>query len=253
MKMFIKGAVVALATTGMVLGASNSALAVVQAPTETVVSEEKKVAVLFPENPLPELYKEEDVVETTVNIIKEDPIAKRLTTLECRFGERKKQEQIEKERLRKKRLAIRRARLEKKRRQEIKACCGVAAGSNDQKILERIVEAEAGGESFKGKVLVANVILNRVKSKKFPNSIEGVVFAHSGNRYQFSPISDGRYYTVNVSNDTKKAVEAALNGKDPSKGALYFMERSAASAGNVSWFDRALTRLFRCGCHEFFK
>lgn len=249
MKMFIKGAVVAFATTGMVLGASNSALAVVQAPTETVVSEKEKVAVLFPENPLPELYKEEETVETTVNIIEEDPVAKRLTTLECRYGERKKQEEIEKERLRKKRRAIRRARLEAKRREEIKACCGVAAGSNDQKILERIVEAEAGGESFKGKVLVANVILNRVKSKKFPNSIEGVVFSHK----QFSPISDGRYYTVHVSNDTKKAVEAALNGKDPSKGALYFMERSAASAGNVSWFDRALTRLFRCGCHEFFK
>lgn len=249
MKMFIKGVVVAFATTGMVLGASNSALAVVKAPTETVVSEKEKVAVLFPENPLPELYKEEETVETTVNIIEEDPVAKRLTTLECRYEERKKQEEIAKERLRKKRLAIRRARLEAQRRREIKACCGVAAGSNDQKILERIVEAEAGGESFKGKILVANVILNRVKSKKFPNSIEGVVFSHK----QFSPISDGRYYTVHVSNDTKKAVEAALNGKDPSKGALYFMERSAASAGNVSWFDRALTRLFRCGCHEFFK
>lgn len=249
MNMFIKGAVVAFATTGMVLGASNSALAVVQAPTETVVSEEETVSVLFPENPLPQSYKEEEVVEATVSITKEDPIAKRLTTLECRYGERKKQEEMERERLRKKRLAIRRARLEEKRRQEIKACCGVAAGSNDQKILERIVEAEAGGESFKGKVLVANVILNRVKSKKFPNSIKGVVFSYK----QFSPISDGRYYTVHVTNDTKKAVAAALNGKDPSKGALYFMERSAASAGNVSWFDRALTRLFRCGCHEFFK
>ena len=95
MKMFIKGAVVAFATTGMVLGASNSALAVVKAPTETVVSEKEKVAVLFPENPLPELYKEEETVETTVNIIiEEDPVAKRLTTLECRYEERKKQEEI---------------------------------------------------------------------------------------------------------------------------------------------------------------
>ena len=72
-------------------------------------------------------------------------------------------------------------------------------------------------------------------------------------RYQFSPISDGRYYQVTVSDTTKKAVLAALNGVDPSQGALYFMERSIAESSNVSWFDRCLTRLFRYGCHEFYK
>ena len=102
-------------------------------------------------------------------------------------------------------------------------------------------------------MLVANVVLNRVKNKEFPSTIRGVVFAHRGSRYQFSPISDGRYYTVKVSKHTKRAVRAALNGKNPSKGALYFMERASASRSNVSWFDRALTRLFRYGCHEFFK
>ena len=137
--------------------------------------------------------------------------------------------------------------------QQIKKCCGVAVSADDRLILERIVEAEAGGEDHKGKVLVANVVLNRVKSKEFPSNIKDVVFANNGRTYQFSPISDGRYYTVTVSEDTKSAVDDALNGYDYSMGALYFMERSIADSHNVSWFDNCLTRLFRYHCHEFYK
>ena len=137
--------------------------------------------------------------------------------------------------------------------ERIKACCGVAVNSDDRRILERIVEAEAGGEDHKGKVLVANVILNRVLSRKFPSSVKEVVFAHSGSVYQFSPIGDGRYYSVSVSKDTKEAVDDALNGVNVSQGALYFMERAIADSDNVTWFDRCLTRLFRYGCHEFYK
>lgn len=74
-------------------------------------------------------------------------------------------------------------------------------------------------------MLVANVVLNRVKNKSFPSTIKDVVFAHRGGTYQFSPIMDGRYYTVNVSDDTKSAVKDALAGVDHSAGALYFMER----------------------------
>lgn len=135
----------------------------------------------------------------------------------------------------------------------IKKSCGVSVSATDRVILERIVEAEAGGEDHKGKVLVANVVLNRVKSKSFPSTVEEVVFAHSGSTYQFSPIYDGRYYTVDVSKETKKAVEDALNGNDPSQGALYFMERAYADPDNASWFDRCLTRLFGYRCHEFYK
>lgn len=135
----------------------------------------------------------------------------------------------------------------------IKKSCGVSVSADDRIILERIVEAEAGGEDHKGKVLVANVVLNRVKNKSFPSTIKEVVFAHNGTTYQFSPIYDGRYYTVDVSKGTKKAVEDALNGNDPSQGALYFMERAYADPDNVSWFDRCLTRLFGYRCHEFYK
>ncbi len=123
------------------------------------------------------------------------------------------------------------------------------ASDKSREILERIVEAEAGDQDVRGRRLVANVILNRVRSKKFPNTVKGVVFAHR----QFSPVSNGSYYHVKVSGTTKKAVRQALNGVDDSKGALYFMWRRGSDSGNISWFDRELTRLFRYGCHEFFK
>lgn len=119
----------------------------------------------------------------------------------------------------------------------------------EQAILERIVEAEAGDQDIKGRILVANVIMNRVKSKHFPNTVKGVVFAHR----QFSPIRNGSYYRVSVSKKTKEAVKLAMKGKDYSCGALYFMCRSASTPSNVAWFDRALTKVKEYGCHEFFK
>ena len=126
----------------------------------------------------------------------------------------------------------------------------IAKYSNkDIEILQRIVEAEATSEDTKGRILVANVVLNRLESKNFPNSIEGVVFQ----KKQFSPIGDGRYYSVKVTEETKEAVNRALQGEDYSNGALYFAARSMASSKNMRWFDNQLTYLFQHGCHEFFK
>lgn len=123
----------------------------------------------------------------------------------------------------------------------------------DVEILQRIVEAEASGETIKGKMLVANVILNRVKDSYFPDTVEGVVFQSDGGTYQFSPIKDGRYYSVKVSSDTKKAVSRVLKGEDESKGALYFSARSRADRNSMKWFDNNLTFLFEYGGHEFFR
>ena len=123
----------------------------------------------------------------------------------------------------------------------------------DKEVLLRIVEAEATAEDVKGRMLVANVILNRVLSSKFPDNITDVVFQNNGKTYQFSPIKDGRYWSVTVSEKTKEAVERVLNGEDYSQGALYFAARELANPNNMSWFDRELTRLFRYGVHEFFK
>ncbi|MBE5935197.1 MAG: cell wall hydrolase [Lachnospiraceae bacterium] len=120
---------------------------------------------------------------------------------------------------------------------------------SEMELFYKIVQAEAGCEDLKGKILVANVILNRVRSRKFPSTIKGVIMAPG----QFQPVSNGRIYSVKVSSETKLAVTMALQGEDYSNGALYFMARSASSSGNVTWFDRALTRVVKHGNHEFFK
>ena len=122
----------------------------------------------------------------------------------------------------------------------------------DKEVLLRIVEAEATCEDIKGRMLVANVILNRVVSKKFPNSIAEVVFQNNGVTYQFAPIKDGRYWTVEVSDETREAVERVLAGEDYSQGALFFAARSMANKKAMNWFDSSLKFLFRHGVHEFF-
>ena len=119
-------------------------------------------------------------------------------------------------------------------------------------ILCRIVEAEAGTEDEKGRILVANVGMNRVESSRFPDTVKGVVFQKSGGLYQFSPVANGRYYRVTVSEETRKAVEKVLRGKDESQGALYFVNRYAANTEYMNWFDRRCTSLFSYGRHEFF-
>ena len=191
---------------------------------------------------------------------RERAIQERLQNLE-RTRQEMEAERLEQERLRK--IEEKRRKKEEERRKKEKAkkirrkkitkACGKIQGTKAQTILERIVEAEAGGEDQKGRILVANVVLNRVMHREFPDTVSGVVFAHSGRRYQFSPVSNGSYYRVHVSKGTKKAVQAALDGEDPSGGALYFMERALAESGNVTWFDRCLTKIQEHGCHEFYK
>ena len=124
----------------------------------------------------------------------------------------------------------------------------------ERSILERIVEAEATDKDEKSKILVANVILNRVRSKEFPNSIESVVFQRAYGKVQFSPTADGRYESVRITKSTKRSVKKALeDGIDYSEGALYFVEKTMANPKNVSWFDEALTRLFTYQGHSFYK
>lgn len=122
----------------------------------------------------------------------------------------------------------------------------------DKEVLLRIVEAEATGEDVKGRMLVANVILNRVVSEEFPNSIPEVVFSHRGETYQFAPVKDGRYWKVRITDKTREAVERVLTGEDYSQGALYFAARRMADKKAMRWFDTSLTYLFTYGVHEFF-
>lgn len=125
--------------------------------------------------------------------------------------------------------------------------------SEDYETLLKIVEAEAGCEDENGKLLVANVVLNRVESEKFPSTVNGVVYQADGGKVQFTPAYNGRLNSVRVSEETKEVVDRALYGEDLSEGALYFVATSVAGAEKSSWFYNNLTYLFDYGGHSFFK
>ncbi len=123
---------------------------------------------------------------------------------------------------------------------------------NDYENLLKIVEAEAGSEDLKGRIMVANVIMNRVKHEEFPNNITDVIFEYESGVPQFSPVYDGRIYEVTVSDLTREAVKAALEGSDYSEGALFFIQKNAAEKDSITWFEKELKRLFKHGVHEFY-
>ena len=121
----------------------------------------------------------------------------------------------------------------------------------DYQVLCKIVEAEAGDQDAKGRILVANVIINRVKTEgKYGNTIKEVVFANNGKTYQFSPTKPGgSYYNVTASELTIECVDRALRGEDYSEGALYFCMKTSSN----SWFNTSLQFLFKHQDHYFYK
>ena len=110
-------------------------------------------------------------------------------------------------------------------------------------LLNRLVEAEATGESYAGRVAVAEVVLNRVNSSIFPNSIEGVIYDAG----QFSPITDGRI-NMTATQSSKDAVQEALAGSNYTGGALYFY--NPAVTGYIGWFEAMETTAI-IGNHHF--
>ena len=136
----------------------------------------------------------------------------------------------------------------KKAEEERRAARRIKYTDEDYQVHLRIVQAEAGICDPKGKILVADVIINRVLSGKFPDSVKAVVYQPS----QFQPVSNGTINTVKVTAETIECVDRALAGEDYSNGALYFMNRRASGSA-ASWFDRRLTYLFAHDGHEFFR
>ncbi len=139
----------------------------------------------------------------------------------------------------------------------VSACATKLVRENQMPVSEyetllRIVEAEATGEDQEGKMLVANVILNRVADERFPNTIEEVVWQQVGGSAQFQPTVDGRINSVVVSEDTVQAVDRVLAGEDDSQGALFFMARKSSNDASIGWFDNNLILLFEHGGHEYY-
>lgn len=121
---------------------------------------------------------------------------------------------------------------------------GTGSSSSDVYLLARCVYGEARGESYKGQVAVAAVVLNRVRSSSFPNTISGVIYQPGA----FSVVSDGQ---INLTpNDTAlKAARDAMNGWDPTGGCLYYY--NPAKTSNKWILSRPI--MMRIGNHVFCK
>ena len=119
---------------------------------------------------------------------------------------------------------------------------GGGYSSNDLYLLARVVYGEARGEPYLGQVAVAAVVLNRVKSSKFPNTIAGVVYEP----WAFTCVNDGQ---INLSpNDTAmKAAKDAVNGWDPTYGCLFYYNPKTATS---QWIRQKKVHL-SIGSHVF--
>lgn len=121
---------------------------------------------------------------------------------------------------------------------------GSATNSSNLNLLSRIIYGEARGEPYTGQVAIGAVVMNRVKSSSFPNSISGVIYQSGA----FDAVRDGQ---INLTPDStaKKAAQDALNGWDPSYGAIYYF--NPATATNKWIWSRPMT--VTIGRHRFCK
>ena len=112
-------------------------------------------------------------------------------------------------------------------------------------LLARIIHGEARGEDFRGKVAVGSVILNRINSNQFPNTIRDVILQKG----QFSSLMDGQanYYP---GEEELQAARAALLGYDPTLGSIYFYNPEIAT--NTAWISRR-NFVTRIGGHVFLR
>ena len=116
--------------------------------------------------------------------------------------------------------------------------------SSDLYLLARCIYGESRGEPYVGQVAVAAVVLNRVKSAAFPNSISGVIYQP----YAFTCVSDGQLY-LEPDQSAYNAARDAMNGWDPTNGCLYYYNPSTATSAWI--WSRPI--MLQIGRHNFCK
>ena len=115
-------------------------------------------------------------------------------------------------------------------------------GSGDAALLARLISAEARGEPYNGQVAVGAVVLNRMKHPSFPNTMSGVIYQPGA----FSCLADGQFNQP-VADSCYRAARDALNGWDPSGGAIYYFNPATATSKWI--WSRPL--LITIGKHRF--
>jgi N-acetylmuramoyl-L-alanine amidase len=118
----------------------------------------------------------------------------------------------------------------------------LSVNKKELSMLARVIYAEARGEGYKGQIAVGAVVLNRLQSPKFPNTVKGVIME----RNAFSAVKDGQYWLI--PNQTAfKAAKAAVKGSDPTGNALFYYNPVVSKS---SWFKtRVVTK--KIGSHKF--
>jgi N-acetylmuramoyl-L-alanine amidase len=131
----------------------------------------------------------------------------------------------------------------------VKALTPASSFYRDDEVLwlARIIHAESSGESLLGKIAVGNVVLNRVRSSSYPNTIYGVIFDRKYG-VQFSPVLNGTIYNT-PSYESTLAAKICLEGFDISEGALFFLHPEISSS---SWIPNTRQYLFSIGAHDFY-
>jgi N-acetylmuramoyl-L-alanine amidase len=124
----------------------------------------------------------------------------------------------------------------------IAASSAPTAATNDNKLLARLISAEARGEPYDGQVAVGAVVLNRMKHPSFPNTMSGVIYQSGA----FTCVVDGQFDEP-VADSAYKAARDALNGCDPSGGAIYYFNPVTATSAWI--WSRPL--LLEIGRHRF--
>lgn len=104
----------------------------------------------------------------------------------------------------------------------------IACTQNEQELLARLITAEANNQPYQAKVAVGAVVVNRVRDSRFPGTISGVIYEKSAGYYQFTPVQNGMINKP-ASEEAKKAAAEALQGIDPTNGALYFFDDTATN------------------------
>jgi N-acetylmuramoyl-L-alanine amidase len=120
---------------------------------------------------------------------------------------------------------------------------GVSRYRNSVELLARLIRAEAGAEPYSGQVAVGAVILNRIQSSRFPKTIAGVIFQPKA----FESVSNGQI-NRGATISTRRAARAAIQGWDPSGGALFFFNPGKVRGRSYVWTRRIIQKI---GKHVF--
>ncbi|TMU88414.1 LysM peptidoglycan-binding domain-containing protein [Bacillus sp. BHET2] len=120
--------------------------------------------------------------------------------------------------------------------------------AEEQELLAKLVHAEAKGESYAGKVAVAIVVLNRVDSTEFPDSIKEVIYQVSNGHYAFSPVKNGEINN-RPSGEAREAVNEALAFRGQGHGSLFFYNPVTSTSDWITSRETLLT----IGKHRFAK